>query len=144
MTNTVSSRNRLRLRSNGRRPLIMCMTVALLQALTGCQAWHTRSVARNTPQVEYRHPVRVSLADGSVVTLSSARIEGDSIVGVVERGTADTTTMVRSFSIGTVTKVEEREFSAGRTIGLVFGSVVAIFAVLFAALLVALASWDWE
>lgn len=144
MANRLASRNPLRFRLNGRRPLIWCMTVVLLQPLTGCQAWHTRPVARNAPQVEYRHPVRVSLADGSVVTLTSARIEGDSIVGVVQRGTADTTALVRSFSIGTVISVEEREFSAGRTIGLVFGSVVAVFAVLFAALLVALASWDWQ
>ena len=113
----------------------------MLLALTACQTWHARPRLDNAQQEAYQHAVRVSLVDGSVVTLTNARVEGDSLVGRVQWGTADTTTLIRSFPIRTVTKVEERGFSPARTFGLLVGSVTAAWALLTAAWLVAFASW---
>lgn len=106
--------------------------LALAFALAGCSAWHaTRLVAPVPPPasdsgatyaaVPSRElgEVRVLRTDGSTIDLRHARIEGDSLVGETRRDALFGPGSRRVALARTeVRQVDRRDFSTGRTMGL--------------------------
>ena len=103
------------------------MVLFALASLPGCTTWKTQNVA---PVQALKQPVpprlRVQLNDGRAVFLTSARVENDSLVGVVRGEDAPGRTAGRAaFALSEVARTEARGAKTLATLGMV-GGVVAI------------------
>ena len=86
-------------------------TLLLAVHLTGCNSWHTPTISpAEVIADEKPSEVRVTLKDGTRLTLDDPTIRGDSI------GTVAALSDVRT--------IEVRRFSIGKTVGLVLGAPV--------------------
>ena len=101
----------------------------LLVLLTACQSWRPTTVSPQgwTPE-ERPSSVRVTLMDGETVTVEDPTVRNDSIVGATEVGVGVASRDVRL--------LEVRRFSVGKTVGLVLGIPVVVFAVLVVVLII--------
>jgi hypothetical protein len=102
-----------------RRPIAYTL---LLWYLAGCTTWRVQNL---TPQqiIDRWHPasVRVTTADSSEFVLDQPKIAGSDSLAGFHNGAPSTV------AVADVTHVATREFSAGKTVGLVVGvSVVAV------------------
>jgi hypothetical protein len=100
-----------------------------LCTLTACATWKAQSVLPAETLSTSRKLVRLTLADGTQHTMSLARVEGDSIVGVHPRPTR-TGRNAMSYPLSEVREVEVAEISSGRTAGLVGGVLAGAYIVL--------------
>lgn len=102
-----------------RRPIAFAL---LLWYLPACTAWHVQKGVSPEQLIATKHPnsIRVTRPDSSTIVLHQPRIAaGDSLSGLHNGAPS-------SVALSDVTQVAIREFSAGKTIGLVVGiSVVA-------------------
>jgi len=63
------------------RVFSLALLILILPSLTGCHSWHT--MGQPVPEVIMAHPgvpLRVGLADGTLLEVDSARINSDSVV----------------------------------------------------------------
>ena len=102
----------------------------LVLNVTACQAWHSVSLDAISPAqlIEEDRPNRVRVTGGEVLEreVVAPSVEGDQLVGAGDF----------SMPLADVLMLETREFSSGRTIGLVLGTVVLVPVALIAALLI--------
>ena len=103
------------------------MVLLALAYLPGCTTWKTQDVA---PVQSLKQPVpprlRVQLNDGRTVFLTSARVENDSLVGVVRGEDVPGRTAGRTaVALSEVARTEARGAKTLATLGVV-GGVVAI------------------
>jgi hypothetical protein len=121
-----------------RRPLarrlitlrIACGIVVLLDT-TGCMSWHAVPPASERTAGDATYPrARVVLRDGTTLSLTDVTIRPDSVIGFA--GAERTRVAVAQPQ---VERVETRDVSMGRTLGLVGG----VLAVLVLAALIAIA-----
>lgn len=114
------------------RPLPRRLPAALLLVvplLAGCHSWRPTTVAPQEVIAEQRpRTVRVTLSDGSLVTMSDPMVVVDSIVGSTDSGTA-------RIPAADVRALEVERLSATRTLALVVGyasTIVTVIAVIIA------------
>ena len=103
------------------------LTLLALAYLPACTTWKTQNVA---PVVALKEPVpprlRVQLKDGRTVFLDSARVENDSLVGIVRGEDAPGRTAGRTaFALSDVERTEARGAKTLASAGIV-GGVLAV------------------
>ena len=100
----------------------------LVLHLTACYTWQGVATTSPAEVIEATQPdrVRVVVRGEGEVELANPSVEGDQLVGA---GGV-------SMPLADVLMLETREFSLGRTIGLVLGTVVLVPVALIAALLI--------
>jgi hypothetical protein len=107
----------------------------LVAFLAGCRSWRAEPLpAAGAPARAVGGHLRVTRADGARVELTRTRIAGDSLRG--ERRTpdgGDAARTVVTIPLDSVYRLERRRVSIGRTVGLYFGVMGAIFLVMSAA-----------
>ena len=92
-----------------KRKLIAALLLAV--HLTGCHSWHTATMSpAEVITDEQPSTVRVTLTDGTRLTVDDPTIQNDTIGGVV--------------ALSDVRTIEVRRFSIGKTVGLVPGTPV--------------------
>ncbi len=111
-----------------RRATVCLAVLTTSMPLTACHSWRQQYPVDSVPPVEYTKPVRLTLHDGSRVELTSARITGDSVHGRVSKGTAHAQSSFVSMPMRDVRRLEERQFSAGKTSGVAGATGVALLA----------------
>lgn len=117
------------------------LPVAGIALLAACATWvprsgpdaATRAHARATPQ----HPVRLTLRNGQVLTVTALVVSGDSLLGI--QGDARQPHARVAVPLGDVQTIEQRDVDPGRTIGLVV-AITGIGAALWLALVLAAGS----
>jgi hypothetical protein len=98
-----------------------CTVASLLLVLLiapGCMVWRPLDAPTLTSQPA--EAIRVTRADGSVITLLRPSVRNDSLVGVGEDGWG-----VVAVALSDVTEIAARRESDGRTLGLLAGLVAA-------------------
>ena len=100
----------------------------LVLHLTACLSWQSAATPSPSQFIEAEQPdrVRVVVRGEGEVELANPSVDGDQLVG------ADGISM----PLADLLMLETREFSLGRTIGLVLGTVVLVPVALIAALLI--------
>ena len=109
------------------RPRAVLLLFLVLH-LTACYTWQGVATTSPAQLIEVTQPdrVRVTVRGEGEVELVNPSVDGDQLVG------ADGVSM----PLADVLMLETREFSLGRTIGLVLGTVVLVPVALIAALLI--------
>lgn len=120
------------------RPLLVGAVVLL--HLAGCRTWRAVPAPSDpsgavAPPASYPR-VRVVMRDSTQLELRDATVRADSVVGLVggER---------RAIARADVARIEARKVSAGRTVGLVGGSLVLVY-VTAALIVLAAVLGDWN
>ena len=100
-----------------RVPLARRFTAALLLALlTGCNSWHPTTVSPRAVILEEEpSAVRITLANGAIMTVVGPVMRNDSIVS-----TEDGVAAVASRDVGSL---EVRRFNGAKTIGFIVAAV---------------------
>ncbi len=110
-------------------PARRSIAALLLALLAGCQSWHATTVNPRTllPEEQPSY-VRLTLTDGTIVTIKNPIVRNDSIVSA-EAAEAAQLGGLRSESValGDVQSVEVERFSTAKTIGLAVVIVGGIF-----------------
>jgi hypothetical protein len=102
-----------------------------LCAFTACATWKAQSGPPAETLATPRDQVRLTLSDGSSHLVNSARVEGDSVVGIAPRSSmAGQTSKEVSFPVTEVRRVEFSDINAGQTVGLVAGGAALLFVVM--------------
>jgi hypothetical protein len=125
---------------NADRRSVISVALLLALALGACMHWSgTRPPYQEHLRAHERHRVRVHLKDGMELTLDSARVEGDSLIGQVALAgrtvQADSQGLRRSVPLSRIERLEIRKTNVGGTVLLAAGG-----ALLFATLVAAAAS----
>lgn len=110
-----------------RRATVCLAVIVTLMPLTACHSWRQQHTADSAPLVQYERPVRLTLRDGSRIALTSARIRGDSVHGTLQKGTLDAGSSFVSLPMRDVQRLDERQFSTGKTVGVVGASLAALW-----------------
>ena len=114
-----------------RRPATLCLALAYATQVTGCTSWQPRT--EPTPAVlatDGGKPLRVTLADGTQVTLVQARLVADTLVGLSVQGRDTSEVRLPQERIRTV---EERQADGLKTMvtvlvtgGIVVGALAGV------------------
>ena len=129
-------------RARARQRGLACLL--LLSYLPACSTWHTGTP---TPAqfIEKEHPeaVRVIRMDGTTVNLEAPAIRGDSLVGTVGGGLvqADSARTI-SLALSDVSSVAVKRGSAGRTLLLVGGVLIATMVIVYAVECSGKSGWE--
>ncbi len=91
--------------------------------LNGCASWRPLST---TDLQEDRKYVRLLLADGTEVKVQNAFVKGDSLFGTTKGEDEMVWDVPASYAVVDVLEIEEKKFSAPKTLGFV-GAVVGVF-----------------
>jgi hypothetical protein len=111
--------------------LARCLVLAVLFSLPACHSVSRLGPLTPNTGLASRPPqLQVRLKNGSVETLHSPAVAGDSLVGYKRvRGAADS--IRAAIALSDISYVEEREFSGTRTVGAVaafaLGSAIVLF-----------------
>ena len=120
------------------RRVAVCVAVLVTSMpLTACHSWRPQHPVGSVPLVQYTNPVRLTMHDGRRVELTSARITGDSVHGTLRKGTGAAEAGSVSLHMRDVQRLEERQFSSGKTIGVAGAALVALWAAAGLALVAA-------
>ncbi len=98
----------------------------LMLHLTACYTWQGVATTSPAGMIEATQPdrVRVTVRGEGEVELENPSVEGDQLVGTIPtRSGGGFVTSDASVTLEDVLQIEIREFSMGRTIGLVFLSL---------------------
>ncbi len=111
-----------------RRAAVCLAVLGTSMPLTACHSWNQQYPVDSVPLVQYTKPVRLTLHDGSRIELTSARISGDSVHGALRKQTTGLPRSFVSLPMRDVRRLEERQFSAGKTSGVAGATGVALLA----------------
>src|SRR5580765_122976 len=109
------------------RAVIACLLVVAMIATPGCSSWKALRSSSETQVTALPHHVHVLLADGRRIEVFSARVEGDSLVGMCHALGAHGDGSGRdscAIAVRDILRIDSKQFSAGRTVLLIGGIVV--------------------
>ncbi len=96
------------------RVVALFALLAVLVLLQGCTSWQRRPFSpRETAAIRADRPVRVLQSNGTMVTLERSHVVGDSMIGDIER-----TDIRYAVALGDISRLEHKQISLGRTVGL--------------------------
>jgi hypothetical protein len=104
----------------GLRAIVAALLLPL--HLTSCMTWKTRTVPPSTPS-----HLRLVMAAGPPVEMWQARVVADSVVGFQNSTGATPLSVPRT----SVSQLQTRSFSAGKTTGLVVGTMAGAYAIFY-------------
>jgi hypothetical protein len=113
----------------------------IVLTLAGCSTWRGTRLAEpapGAPATALPEQIRVYLADGRVVRLKYASVEGDSLRGISTRSGH----RPLAFAVKDVRAIEARRASTGKTVLFVFGTVVLAAGILVLIAAIELANSD--
>lgn len=119
------------------RAASLILTAWVVLAPAACQVWKVTPVTPTATGIQGNpRLVRLTLDNGSVVTLQSPRIERDSIYGLIAEGQTKGDKI--AFPLSDVRQLDKRDMSVGRTAALLAGIGAAAGVAFIAWLVIAL------
>lgn len=116
--------------NNAKRYVLMTAVLFLPACMTWSQSQPPGAALEHTS----RQPLRIERTDHSTIEITSASVQGDSLIGTA----ADGSNARVSIPVSDITAVATREISPGRTLALTGGVVLGTLGALFLALIISI------
>lgn len=107
------------------------LLLSLLTSATACTTWRRQDLAP-APASSMPVPgtIRVTMRNGSRLTLRDARMQGDTLRAMLADATQAAGNGTVAVALSDIANVESRKLSGRRTVGLVAGSITAAYLLL--------------
>ncbi len=108
-----------------RRAIHGLLFVLFVPTGTACTSWkHTELAPTPASDITLSRSLRIVTRDGSQLTLNYAQLRGDTLHGSRGNGPRDRRGLAVALPLADVADAQSRQFSTGKTLGLLSGALV--------------------